>query len=146
MRVSRRVYHEQVTSSTGAQVDVGMLDLLEAIWAAGFDTSFSCQGELEYAEKAYVSFVIDTGQERENIIELMRQVVGDDEWGVYNLVARPNNPATLVTESPYEENHLLSFSIPVARPEQLIARFPARFIQQLTEVFKKNTFRESPWK
>lgn len=35
--------HRQVTASNGAEVDEGIAPLLEALWANGMDTEFSCQ-------------------------------------------------------------------------------------------------------
>lgn len=36
--------HRQVHTSIGVQVDEGIRDLLEALWAHGLTTEFSCQG------------------------------------------------------------------------------------------------------
>jgi hypothetical protein len=36
--------HRQVHTSIGVDVDEGVRDLLEALWAHGFRTEFSCQG------------------------------------------------------------------------------------------------------
>jgi len=42
MRVA--TVHRQVTASNGVEVDEGIRDLLEALWARGMATEFSCQG------------------------------------------------------------------------------------------------------
>ena len=45
--------HRQVETSTGVWVDEGIAALLEALWAEGLPTEFSCQGQ----EKGYICFV-----------------------------------------------------------------------------------------
>src|SRR4051812_45350237 len=47
-------HHEQVMSSKGFYVDVGLLTILEAVWRCGLDTHFSCQGTDD--EDAYILF------------------------------------------------------------------------------------------
>jgi hypothetical protein len=50
--------HRQVTASR-ASVDEGLVDLLEAIWLAGIDTQFSCQGgpdENDWPHTGYILF------------------------------------------------------------------------------------------
>jgi len=37
--------HRQVTASNGIEVDEGICGLLEALWARGMTTEFSCQGD-----------------------------------------------------------------------------------------------------
>lgn len=37
-------HHRQVATSRGIDVDAGIRDLLEALWAAGMETEFSCEG------------------------------------------------------------------------------------------------------
>ena len=47
--------HRQVAASNGVEVDEGIRSLLEAVWARGMDTEFSCQGN--YGELAHICFV-----------------------------------------------------------------------------------------
>jgi hypothetical protein len=50
--------HRQVQASR-ATVDEGMAELLEAVWAAGIDTQFSCQGgpdEEDWPHPGYIVF------------------------------------------------------------------------------------------
>lgn len=44
--------HTQVDTSLGVQVDAGIAALLEALWAAGLQTEFSCQG----SGRGYICF------------------------------------------------------------------------------------------
>lgn len=37
--------HRQTTASNGVEVDEGIVELLEAVWALGMSTEFSCQGD-----------------------------------------------------------------------------------------------------
>lgn len=51
--------HRQVRSSLGIDVDVGLLELLEALWANGMRTQFSCQGGGAYPAHVCFSSVAD---------------------------------------------------------------------------------------
>lgn len=46
--------HRQTRASNGAEVDEGIVDLLEALWACGMDTEFSCQGD--HDKPAHICF------------------------------------------------------------------------------------------
>ena len=55
--------HEQVSMPNGVKVDVGMANLLGALWALGIRTSYSCQGtpdesavELWTCDAGYIQF------------------------------------------------------------------------------------------
>lgn len=53
--------HAQVMSSRGFEVDYLMLPLLEALWASGIETQYSCQGSVkkrfwQRTEDAYILF------------------------------------------------------------------------------------------
>jgi hypothetical protein len=47
--------HRQVLASNGVEVDEGIRDLLEAVWARGMATEFSCQGHNELAHICFAS-------------------------------------------------------------------------------------------
>lgn len=60
MTVAWAPEHPQVQTSRGVEVDELIAPLLEALWAEGMRTEFSCQGR----EKGHICFVTEADAER----------------------------------------------------------------------------------
>lgn len=85
------VHHEQAESSKGFLVDRSMLTELEALWAQGFSTLFSCGGDRDGAitpgfygkpMPGYIAFVDVTPEQELRLDRAVRSIGGELEYRV----------------------------------------------------------------
>lgn len=129
-------FHEQAVTSSGVEVDAGLVEVMEALWALNFATAYSCEGKLEHSHRSYVTFSAVDDVVRTRVVTLFEQLVPSGALGFYNLVLAEDG-GHLVTSEAYDSKHKVLIETYAGKPEYLTVRFEPELTAKLLKALQR---------
>ncbi len=134
------VYHEQALTSQGFPVDAGLLPLIEALWAKGFETRFSCEGTHPNDLYAYITFFCEERANEDALWELVKELVPNErERGVLSMVLGPQGG--LISRERASRRWLLRWETWDEREHIVTVRFKPKLTSSFLHAVEKLSLR-----